>query len=98
MTDERDVKQYLRIPYDDDDVFITNAVKQGYAYLKNAIEHYSEMYGTNEEFTDLCDMWVLTQWAPWVYDQREGMLEGKTELNYGARSLLTQLQTYAKGE
>ena len=90
------VREYLRIPYTDDDVFIERTIRQGYDYLKDAIDDYELLYAGNPTFSAKCDMWVLTHWAPGAYDQREGMFTGNSEMDYAARAMLTQLQLYRK--
>ncbi len=95
MIQASDVKSYLRIDYTEDDNFIADAIQAGYEYLADAIDNYSELYSLNAAFTHKADMWVLTQWCPPMYDQREGMLTDKDiKLNYAARAMLTQLQMY----
>lgn len=95
MIQASDVKAYLRIDYADDDNFIADVIQTGYDYLADAIESFSELYEADTVFSRKADMWVLTQWCPPMYDQREGMLEDKdTGLNYMARAMLTQLQMY----
>jgi len=95
MIQPSDVKAYLRIDYADDDSFIAGAVQAGYDYLADAIDDFSELYAASTVFARKADTWVLTQWCPPMYDQREGMLVDKdTKLNYVARAMLTQLQMY----
>lgn len=96
MLDLGETKSYLRIPYDDDDTYLKMAVAQGYAYLKDAVDDYEELYDNVPAFADKCDMWVLTQWLPAAYDRREGMFTDVSEMNYAARSMLTQIQMYRK--
>ena len=95
MIQASDVKTYLRIDYAEDDDFIASVIQAGYDYLADAVEDFAELYSEDSEFTRKADIWVLTQWCPPMYDQREGMLEDKdTGLNYMARAMLTQLQMY----
>ncbi len=97
MIQTADVKNYLRIPstLTDDDSFIASIISAGYNYLTDAIENYSELYSGDTVFSGKCDMWVLTQWCPPMYDQREGMFTGQNvAMNYTARAMLTQLQMY----
>lgn len=96
MITAEQVREYLRIPYADDDSFIERIIKQGYDYLKDAIDDYDELYRENQIFSGKCDMWVLTHWTPGAYDQREGMFTGKPEMDYAARAMITQLQLYRK--
>lgn len=96
MITVNDVKQYLRIPYTEDDDYIQKAIDQGYGYLQDAVDQYTELYDGNQTFADKCDMWVLTQWIPSSYDRREGMFTGVTEMDYAARAMLTQIQMYRK--
>lgn len=98
MITAEQVKEYLRIPYADDDSFIERIIKQGYDYLKDAIDDYETLYAENITFSGKCDMWVLTHWIPGAYDQREGMFTGKPEMDYAARAMLTQLQLYRKDQ
>lgn len=95
MIQASDVKSYLRIDYNEDDNFIADVIQTGYDYLADAIEDFAVLYSDDSEFTRKADMWVLTQWCPPMYDQREGMLTEKDiKLNYAARAMLTQLQMY----
>lgn len=95
MIQASDVKEYLRIDYFDDDNFIADIIQSGYDYLADAIDDFSDLYSRDEVFSRKADMWVMTQWCPPMYDQREGMLTDKdTGLNYTARAMLTQLQMY----
>ena len=91
-------KAYLRIPYTEDDSYITSAIIQGYSYLRDAVDDFDEIYTKDSVFSDKCDMWVLTQWMPNAYDRREGMLTGVVTIDYTARAMLTQLQMYRKEE
>lgn len=97
MIELADVKTYLRIPYDDDDGFITRIIQQGYSYLVDAVDEYEALYAGNKEFANKCDMWVLMHWAPSAYDRREGMFTGDYQMDYAARAMLTQLQMYRNG-
>ena len=95
MIQASDVKAYLRIDYNDDDNFIADVIQTGYDYLADAIDDFSDLYSGDEVFSRKADMWVMTQWCPPMYDQREGMLTDKDiKLNYAARAMLTQLQMY----
>ena len=95
MIQASDVKAYLRIDYAEDDNFIADIIQSGYDYLADAIDDFSELYEGDTVFGRKADMWVLTQWCPPMYDQREGMLTDRdTGLNYAARAMLTQLQMY----
>lgn len=95
MIQASDVKGYLRIDYNDDDNFIADVIQTGYDYLADAIDDFSELYSGDTVFGRKADMWVLTQWCPPMYDQREGMLTDRdSKLNYAARAMLTQLQMY----
>lgn len=98
MVELAEVKEYLRIPYDDEDTFIQAMIDAGYIYLENAVEYYHELYESNESFSNLADFWVKTQWCPTAYDNREGMLAGNVQLSYTARSIITQLQLYTYTE
>lgn len=93
-----EIKEYLRIPYDDEDTFIQAIIDAGYIYLENAVEYYHELYESNESFSKLADYFVKTQWCPTAYDNREGMLAGNVQLSYTARSIITQLQLYTYKE
>ena len=95
MIQASDVKAYLRIDYNDDDNFIADVIQTGYDYLADAIDDFSDLYSGDDVFSRKADMWVMTQWCPPMYDQREGMLTDKDiKLNYAARAMLTQLQMY----
>ena len=98
MVELAEVKEYLRIPYDDEDTFIQAMIDAGYIYLENAVEYYHELYESNESFSKLADYFVKTQWCPTAYDNREGMLAGSVQLSYTARSIITQLQLYTYTE
>ena len=98
MVELAEVKEYLRIPYDDEDTFIQAVIDTGYIYLENAVEYYHELYESNESFSKLADYFVKTQWCPTAYDNREGMLAGNVQLSYTARSIITQLQLYTYTE
>lgn len=98
MVELAEVKEYLRIPYDDEDTFIQAVIDAGYIYLENAVEYYHELYESNESFSKLADYFVKTQWCPTAYDNREGMLAGNVQLSYTARSIITQLQLYTYTE
>lgn len=93
MVTVQEVKDYLQIPYCKDDKLIQDILDTGYGYLEDAVDNFKDFYATREKFAKKADAWVLTQWVPTFYDQREGMLANSgTELNYGARSMLMQLQ------
>lgn len=94
MVSLTEVKELLRIPYDDEDTFIQAMIDAGYMYLKNAVDYFDELYASNESFSKLADYFVKTQWCPTAYDNREGMLAGSVQLSYTARSIITQLQLY----
>ena len=98
MVELAEVKEYLRIPYDDEDTFIQAVIDAGYIYLENAVEYYHKLYKSNESFSKLADYFVKTQWCPTAYDNREGMLAGNVQLSYTARSIITQLQLYTYTE
>ena len=98
MVELAEVKEYLRIPYDDEDTFIQAVIDAGYIYLENAVEYYHKLYESNESFSKLADYFVKTQWCPTAYDNREGMLAGNVQLSYTARSIITQLQLYTYKE
>ena len=98
MVELAEVKEYLRIPYDDEDTFIQAVIDAGYIYLENAVEYYHELYESNESFSKLADYFVKTQWCPTAYDNREGMLAGNVQLSYTACSIITQLQLYTYTE
>ena len=38
MVELAEVKEYLRIPYDDEDTFIQTMIDAGYIYLENAVD------------------------------------------------------------
>lgn len=98
MVELAELKEYLRIPYDDEDSFIQAIIDAGYIYLENAVGNYQELYESNESFSKLADYFVKTQWCPTAYDNREGMLAGSVQLSYTARSIITQLQLYTYTE
>lgn len=90
------VKDYLRIPYEEDDAYIESVIGQGYSYTRDAVDDFDAIYAEDAAFSDKCDMWVLTQWMPSAYDRREGMFTGAVTMDYTARAMLTQLQMYRK--
>ena len=92
------VKDYLRIPYEEDDAYIESVISQGYSYIRDAVDDFDAIYAEDAAFSDKCDMWVLTQWMPSAYDRREGMFTGAVTMDYTARAMLTQLQMYRKEE
>lgn len=92
------VKDYLRIPYEEDDAYIESVIGQGYSYIRDAVDDFDVIYAEDAAFSDKCDMWVLTQWMPSAYDRREGMFTGAVTMDYTARAMLTQLQMYRKEE
>lgn len=92
------VKDYLRIPYEEDDGYIESTISHGYSYIRDAVDDFDEIYAKDSVFSDKCDMWVLTQWMPSAYDRREGMFTGVVTMDYTARAILTQLQMYRKEE
>lgn len=96
MIDVDEVKEYLRINTDDDDNFINEIITTGYDYLRDAVDDFDDIYEQNETFARKSDLFVKTKWIPNEYDNREGMQVGANELNYSARSLLTQLSLYRK--
>ena len=98
MVSLTEVKELLRIPYDEEDSFIQVIIDAGYIYLENAVEDYHELYESNESFSRLADYFVKTQWCPTAFDDREGMLAGSVQLSYPARSIITQLQLYTYKE
>ena len=89
-----DVKNYLWIVDDEDDAFILSAITAGYDYLANAVDDFDILKASDASFQRLADMWILTQWIPAAYDEREGMHSEAPSLNYTARAMLTQLQLY----
>lgn len=94
MLTTAEVKQYLKIDYADDDTLISAGIQAGYDYLSNAIDDFSDLLDSNETFARQVKIWVLTQWMPVFYDEREGMYMDSPNLSYAARSQLTQLQMY----
>ena len=98
MVTVAEVKEYLRIPYDEEDVFVQSIIEAGYDYLQDAVDDFDKLYQSNERFARKADYFVKLHWSPTAYDQREGMLSGEPALNYAARALLTQLQLYTYSE
>nr|DAG49952.1 MAG TPA: head tail connector [Bacteriophage sp.] len=94
MINVSSVKNYLKIPYDDDDGFIKNIITAGYDYLRGAIDDFDDIYADDPGFASKADLWVLTMYIPPAYDDREGAYSGGAAMSYGARAMLTQLQTY----
>lgn len=98
MVTTQEVKNYLRIPDTTDDNYIAGIICAGYNYLENAVDDFEEKRTSSEKFEKLADTWVLTQWCPTMYDQREGMTAGDKGLGFVARSLITQLQLFVLEE
>lgn len=94
MVTVQNVKDYLRIPYNDDDAQIQAMIDAGNAYLVNAIDDYLTLYVQNQTFRQQADDWILRYWMPEAYNDREG--RGVEGLGYVARSVLTQLQLYGE--
>ncbi|MBQ0066774.1 MAG: phage gp6-like head-tail connector protein [Phascolarctobacterium sp.] len=92
MVTVQQVKDYLRIPFNDDDTAIQAMLDAGNAYLVNAIDDCLIKYTQNEGFRKQADDWILRYWMPVAYNDREG--QGAEGLGYVARSVLTQLQMY----
>lgn len=86
------VKDYLRIVGNEDDSFIEGIIYAGMTYLENAVDDFGKKYEKDSSFAKLADTWLLTQWSPTMYDQREGMTAGGEGLGFVARSMITQLQ------
>lgn len=90
-----EVKQYLRVPYEDDDALINELIVTGYGYLRDAVDDFDALYSENENFQQKADSWVKLHWTPIGYEQREGgNVNAGDGLNFVARSVITQLQTY----
>lgn len=98
MLTPEEVKHYLRVAGDEDDAFIEGIISAGNIYLKGAVDDFAKNYEQDEDFMKLSDTWVLTQWCPTMYDQREGMTQGGDNLGIVARAMLTQLQLYKPEE
>lgn len=93
-----DVKSYLRIPHDEDDEFLETLILIGYGYLADAIDDYDTLYTLDANFAQKADLWVMTQWCPELYDNREGMTSARPSLSFLAIAMLTQLQLYKGNE
>jgi uncharacterized phage protein (predicted DNA packaging) len=91
----QEVKDYLRIPYDDEDNLLKSLIEAGYLYLEEAIDEFWSCY-LSESFQKKTDLWILTMWMPAAYEIREGAFAHPPEMGYAARALLTQLQLYRK--
>lgn len=92
MLTKEKVKDYLHIPGNDEDELIESILATGRIYLENAVDNFDEKYIVNEKFEYLADHWILTQWCPTAYDQREGMTAGGEKLSFIANAMLIQLQ------
>ena len=90
------VKNYLKIPYADDDDLIQSLITSGYDYLRDAVDDYDDIYAASTAFQSKADLWVLTMYIPPGYDSREGAYSGADNMSYAARAMLTQLQMYRK--
>ena len=98
MISTEEAKQYLRIPYNDDDQFLESIIEAGYAYLRDAVDDFDAIYAQNETFSIKADLWVKTMWLPEAYDNREGMTAGNPSMGYVSRALITQLSLYKVSE
>ena len=58
MVTVADVKEYLRIPCDDEDVFIQSIIEAGYDYLQDAVDDFDKLYQSNERFARKADYFV----------------------------------------
>lgn len=94
------VKDYLCIPAEDTapDALLAEIIQNGYDYLVDAVDDFQKLYDSDRIFASKSDAFVKFHWAPAQYDEREGMHSDHPALNYGARSLLTQLQLYVYEE
>jgi len=93
MVTVANVKSYIHIPYSDEDSFIQTAcINGGYDYLDDAIDNFHELYDSNEKFAKKADIWVLTEYAPVRFIQREGPVDFKPS------ALMQQLQMYTLEE
>lgn len=96
MVTTADVMAYLNIP-EDSSGLLQAMIDSGYDYIRDAVDDYDDIYGSNEQFKRKVDFWVLHFWMPDAYDQREGAYDGqRLRMNYPAQALLTQIQMYKK--
>lgn len=84
----KEVKDYLRIDYDDDDLLLQSLLVATMDYLRDAINGFDKK-STKEKFIKRAKILACVLVQDW-YDNRE-QKESK-DLSYTARSLLTQLQ------
>ena len=85
-----EVKDYLRIDFDEDDEQLLGLILAATAYLKDAIDDFSENFEKNPYFQERAKLIAKVLIQGW-YDNRESTNKENGFL-YTVRSLLTQLQ------
>lgn len=84
-----DVKNYLRVTYDDDDGYLTNLMQVAEDYLVAGITDYLKKK-ENDHFrarTEIVKLVIIQN----LYDERY-MMGQALEMNYIVRSMITQLE------
>lgn len=84
-----DVKNYLRVTYDDDDGYLTNLMQVAEDYLVAGVTDYLKKK-ENDHFkarTEIVKLVIIQN----LYDERY-MMGQALEMNYIVRSMITQLE------
>lgn len=89
------VKNYLRIDFDDDDLFLKMSIAAAEAYLEAAIDDYEQKL-KNKKFKSKADICLLAL-VQNMYDNRMLIDKDSRDLSYTIRSMISQLQ-YGKCE
>lgn len=89
-----EVKAYLRVTYEDDDLYIKNLIEIAEDYLHDGISDY-EAKKVNDRFLRKAKM-VKLAIIQQLYDERyyvgQGKLSGDYKLNYVILSMIFQLE------
>lgn len=86
--DLKDIKNYLRIDYNTDDVLLETLMGSAEHYLFDAISNFENKI-KNEKYLERAKLLAYVLIQEW-YDNRE--LRENKEVSYTVRSLITQLQ------
>lgn len=87
-----EIKEYLRIAYDDEDRLLASFIVAAYAYLRNVVDDFDLLYVQYEDFKSQADL-VARFYVGELYDNREQM-QGDVKLPFMCRSIITQMQLY----
>lgn len=85
------VKQYLRVTFNDEDSTLEQLIAVSGAYLAGAVDDYDKKYKASEHFAAAADMTQLAIIAD-LYENRNQAEKGATDYGFVVRSLITQLQ------